>query len=47
LANSFAGAVFLRLADERDRWPLWLPVALGVGAGSYFALPVEPPLAVG
>jgi len=26
---------------------LWLPVALGTGAGGYFALPVEPPLAWG
>jgi competence protein ComEC len=30
------------LIAERDRWPLWLPVALGVGAGCYFALPFEP-----
>jgi competence protein ComEC len=29
-------------AGERTRWPLWLPVALGTGAGLYFALPVEP-----
>jgi competence protein ComEC len=35
------------LMTERDRWPLWLAVALGVGAGLYFALPVEPPLALG
>jgi competence protein ComEC len=28
--------------DERDRWPLWLPVALGAGSGLYFALPFEP-----
>lgn len=27
---------------ERDRWALWLPVALGAGIGVYFALPVEP-----
>jgi competence protein ComEC len=27
---------------QRDRWPLWLPVALGLGAGVYFALPAEP-----
>jgi competence protein ComEC len=27
---------------ERDRWPLWLPVALGTGIGVYFALPFEP-----
>ena len=32
---------------ERARWPLWLPVLLGCGIGLYFALPVEPPLAVG
>jgi competence protein ComEC len=32
---------------ERDRWPLWLPVALGVGAGGYFALPAEPVLSLG
>jgi competence protein ComEC len=47
LANNFAGAIFSRLAAERDRWPLWLPVALGAGAGGYFALAVEPSLAVG
>jgi competence protein ComEC len=35
------------LRAEQDRWPLWLPVALGAGAGAYFALPAEPPLAVG
>jgi hypothetical protein len=48
LANRFAGLVSWRenLAAERDRWPLWLPVALGIGAGGYFALPVEPSLAV-
>jgi competence protein ComEC len=40
LANTFLHA-------ERDRWPLWLPVVLGVGAGAYFALPVEPSLAIG
>ena len=32
---------------ERDRCPLWLPVFLGVGAGLYFALPVEPGAAAG
>jgi competence protein ComEC len=35
------------LQAERDRWPLWLPAALGAGAGCYFALPTEPPLAMG
>jgi competence protein ComEC len=32
---------------ERDRRPLWLPVALGAGAALYFALPFEPPAAAG
>jgi competence protein ComEC len=27
---------------ERQRWALWLPVALGTGVGLYFALPFEP-----
>ena len=36
-----------RLAAERDRWPLWLPVALGTGAAAYFALPAEPSLLCG
>ena len=31
---------------ERDRWPLWLPVALGTGSGAYFALSAEPPVAL-
>ena len=35
------------LTEERDRWPLWLAVALGAGAAGYFALPVEPPLVIG
>ena len=30
------------LRAERDRWPLWLPVALGCGIAAYFALPFEP-----
>jgi competence protein ComEC len=30
------------LVAERDRWALWLPVALGAGIGLYFALPFEP-----
>ena len=28
--------------SERSRWSLWLPVALGVGVGTYFSLPFEP-----
>jgi competence protein ComEC len=31
---------------ERDRWALWLPVALAGGIGIYFFLPVEPMLSV-
>jgi competence protein ComEC len=31
---------------ERDRWALWLPVALASGIGVYFALPSEPSTAV-
>lgn len=30
------------LLAERERWPLWVPVLLGVGIGGYFALPIEP-----
>ena len=37
----------LNFTAERDRWPLWLPAALGAGAGGYFALPVEPSAALG
>ncbi|MGE4281290.1 MAG: ComEC/Rec2 family competence protein [Magnetospirillum sp.] len=32
-----------RLLLERERWPLWLPVFLGLGIAVYFALGVEPP----
>ena len=40
MANTF-------LMAERDRWPLWLAVALGAGSAGYFALPVEPPMVLG
>ena len=36
-----------QLLAERERWLLWLPVALGLGIGLYFALPLEPPLWLG
>ena len=32
-----------RLADERERWGLWLPVGIGCGIVLYFSLPAEPP----
>ncbi len=40
MANTF-------LMAERDCWPLSLAVALGAGAAGYFALPAEPPAALG
>ncbi len=43
LAVDLAG----RLAAERERWELWLPVGLGFGIALYFALPVEPALGLG
>jgi competence protein ComEC len=53
-----AGALPLRLAGagarlrdgllaERDRWPLWLPVLLGLGVAGYFRSPAEPPAWLG
>lgn len=35
------------LLAERDRWPLWLPVAMGAGIALYFSLRIEPSLAAG
>jgi len=35
------------LIDERDRWILWLPVALGIGIACYFSLANEPPASAG
>ena len=32
-----------RLLEERERWFLWLPVAVGCGVALYFSLSVEPP----
>lgn len=36
-----------QLEAERDRWALWLPVAIGLGVGLYFLLPMEPPTWIG
>ena len=33
----------LILAAEREQWPHWIVVSLGLGVALYFALPVEPP----
>jgi competence protein ComEC len=38
-----AAGVLAWLGAERERWPLWAPVALALGVAAYFALPVEPP----
>ena len=38
LVRSLAGA----FAAERERWPLWVPVGIGGGVATYFALPFEP-----
>jgi competence protein ComEC len=40
-------ALVVPLRAERDRWPLWLPVALGAGSALYFALGTEPPVIAG
>ncbi len=41
-------ATLTRLLEaERDRVPLWLPVAIGLGVGLYFQLPSEPPVWIG
>jgi len=43
LANWLA----MQLAEERERWALWLPVGFGIGVGCYFLLPSEPPVWAG
>lgn len=45
LARAWA-ALLRAFAAERERWILWLPVALGIGIGVYFELAVEPQLAI-
>jgi competence protein ComEC len=39
-----AFAAIRRFERERERWILWLPVALGAGIGAYFELSAEPSL---
>jgi competence protein ComEC len=45
--GAIAAGFSTALLAERERWALWLPVALGIGVGLYFLLPVEPPLWIG
>ncbi len=40
---SLVASIGSLFAGERDRWSLWLAVAIGVGVGLYFSLPHEPP----
>ena len=44
LADGILPWLAARLLEERERWLLWLPVAMGTGVALYFALPAEPPL---
>lgn len=39
---AWAAALGALLQAERDRWVLWMPPALGLGIGLYYALPWEP-----
>jgi competence protein ComEC len=43
VAADWSRALAATLEQERGRWLLWLPVALGTGICAYFALPAEPP----
>ncbi|HEX2113739.1 MAG TPA: ComEC/Rec2 family competence protein [Alphaproteobacteria bacterium] len=47
LAWRLAAAITAQLAEERERWLLWLPVLLACGIGLYFGLHSEPPLWAG
>lgn len=47
LVGRFGAALAGRLGAERDRLPLWLPVAFGAGIGLYFALDREPSVWLG
>jgi competence protein ComEC len=47
LARVPADAVAAQLAEERERWLLWLPVLFASGIGLYFGLYSEPPLWAG
>ncbi len=40
--RAWVGALRAEVAAQKDRWPLWTPVAFGGGAASYFGLKVEP-----
>jgi competence protein ComEC len=45
--RALADAVVRPFVAERDRWPLWTPILLGVGVLAYFDLAAEPPAWIG
>lgn len=47
LASALLGRLSAVILAERERWPLWLPVLLGIGIGTYFWLDSEPALWIG
>lgn len=44
--HAAAARLAAELPAQLERWVLWAPVAFGAGAGTYFALPREPSLAL-
>ncbi len=47
LVRRLAPMLARAFANERERWPLWVPVGIGVGVAGYFGLPFEPAAAWG
>ncbi len=47
LINRLAAWARNEASAQVDRWPLWVPVAFGAGAATYFGLKHEPPLWLG
>ena len=45
--GDLGGWLVANLFAERERWPLWIPVLVGLGDGIYFWLTLEPPLWLG
>jgi competence protein ComEC len=43
-ASLFGPAIDTMLLQQRQNWPCWLAIGLGVGILVYFSLPVEPPV---
>jgi len=44
---AIADHLWTSLLKQRERWILWIPVALAIGEGGYFSLHQEPPLWAG